>query len=140
MIAYDELFQFTRPCDTLQPETIPARALTHINLAFIEFGNDWKLIDEYRDIVARVSRLKMTYAGLRVNVAISGWNFNNPPTASYFSTMATSYDSRQTFIQSVILYLQKYGLDGIDIGMLIRSQALNCSNEISSRLGVSYGQ
>ncbi|KAL5044286.1 glycoside hydrolase superfamily [Aspergillus fruticulosus] len=29
--------------------------------------------------------------------------------------MAAGYESRQTWIQSVISYLQKYGLDGIDI-------------------------
>ncbi|KAL4745602.1 glycoside hydrolase superfamily [Aspergillus terricola var. indicus] len=94
VIAYYELFQFSRPCDTMQPESIPAGALTHINLAF------------YGDIVSRVSRLKTTYAGLRVNVVIGGWNFNDPPTSTYFSTMAGSYEHRQTFIKSLVSYLQ----------------------------------
>ncbi|KAJ5946733.1 hypothetical protein N7454_003572, partial [Penicillium verhagenii] len=115
VVAYYELFQFSRPCDTLQPESIPAGALTHINLAFVQFGDDWKMVDEYGDIVARVTRLKTAYAGLRVNVAIGGWNFNDPPSATYFSTMAGSYENRQTFIDSLILYLQKYGLDGVEI-------------------------
>jgi GH18 family chitinase len=100
----------------MQPESIPAGALTHINLAFMEFDETFNLVDVQGDIVARVSRLKMTYPGLRVNVAIGGWDFNDPPTSNYFSNMASSYDNRQTFIQSVISYLQKYGLDGIDIG------------------------
>jgi GH18 family chitinase len=100
----------------MQPESIPAGALTHINLAFIEFDETFSLVDIQGDIVARVSRLKMTYPGLRVNVAIGGWDFNDPPTSNYFSNMASSYDNRQAFINSVISYLQKYGLDGIDIG------------------------
>ncbi|KAJ5190507.1 uncharacterized protein N7498_009492 [Penicillium cinerascens] len=29
--------------------------------------------------------------------------------------MAGSYENRQTFIDSLILYLQKYGLDGVEI-------------------------
>lgn len=101
----------------MEPESIPAGALTHINLAFIEFDDTWNLVDVTGDIVARVSRLKMTYPGLRVNVAVGGWDFNDAPTESYFSTMAGSEDNRQAFISSVISYLQKYGLDGIDIGM-----------------------
>ena len=118
MVADYELFQFSRPYGTLGPESIPAGALTHINLAFIQFGDDWKMVDEYGDIVTRVTRLKTTYAGFRVNVAIGGWNFNDPPSANYFSTIAGSYRNRQTFIDSLILYLTKYGLDGVEIGEL----------------------
>lgn len=99
----------------MQPEAIPAGALTHINLAFIEFDEDFKLVDIGGDIVARVSKLKLTYPGLRVMVAVGGWNFNDPPTQTYFSDMARDYDSRTTFIDSVMSYLTKYGLDGIDI-------------------------
>ncbi|KAK0717316.1 hypothetical protein B0T26DRAFT_675641 [Lasiosphaeria miniovina] len=93
-----------QPCDTMEPEAIPAGALTHINLAFIEFNDNWNLQDVGGDLVARVSKLKLTYPGLRVNVAIGGWNFNDLPTST-----------RQIFIQSVVSYLTKYGLDGIDI-------------------------
>ena len=118
-IAYYELFGLSRPCDTMQPEAIAAGALTHINLAFVLFDDTFNIIDTQGDIVARVSRLKMTYPGLRVNAAIGGWSFNDPPTQFYFSNMASTYDNRQTFINSVISYLQKYGLDGIDIGVYI---------------------
>lgn len=65
----------------MQPESIPAGALTHINLAFIEFDDTWNLVDVTGDIVARISRLKMTYPGLRVNVAVGGWSFNDSPTS-----------------------------------------------------------
>jgi GH18 family chitinase len=118
-IGYYELFALgSRPCDTMEPEAIAAGALTHINLAFILFDDTYNLVDVQGDLVARVSRLKATYLGLRVNAAIGGWSFNDPPTSSYFSNMVSSYDNRQTFINSVISYLQKYGLDGIDIGGL----------------------
>ncbi|KAJ6024672.1 hypothetical protein N7540_005469 [Penicillium herquei] len=99
----------------MQPENIPAGALTHINLAFVQFGDYWKIVDEYDDIVTRVSRLKTSNPGLRANIAIGGWNFNDPPSTYYFSTMAGSYANRQIFIDSLISYLQKYGLDGVEI-------------------------
>ncbi len=99
----------------MQPEAIPAGALTHINLAFIQFDDTYNLIDTGGDLVTRVSKLKLRYPGLRVNVAVGGWNFNDPPTKHYFSDMANDHDNRQTFISSVVAYLTKYGLDGIDI-------------------------
>jgi hypothetical protein len=119
-IAYYELFALTsRPCDTMQPEAIAAGALTHINLAFILFDDTYNLVDTQGDLVARVSRLKATYPGLRVNAAIGGWAFNDAPTQYLFSNMASTYENRQTFISSVMSYLTKYGLDGIDIGAFL---------------------
>jgi len=70
-------------CDTMQPEAIAAGALTHINIAFMLFDDTFNLIDTQGDLVARVSRLKMTYPGLRDDIAIGGWSFNDPPT-QYF--------------------------------------------------------
>jgi GH18 family chitinase len=120
-IAYYELFGLSRPCDLMEPEAIAAGALTHINLAFVLFGENFNIIDLQGDIVARVSKLKLTYPGLRVNIAIGGWSFNDPPTQQYFSNMASTEENRQTFINSVMSYLQKYGLDGIDIGVYMFS-------------------
>jgi GH18 family chitinase len=100
----------------MQPEAIAAGALTHINLAFVLFDDTFNIVDAQGDIVARVSRLKMTYPDLRVNAAIGGWSFNDPPTQDFFSNMVSTYDNRQTFINSVMSYLQRYDLDGIDIG------------------------
>ena len=49
--------------------------------------------------------------GLRLMLSVGGWNF---PSA-YFSDMAASAATRQTFINSVIQWLTKYNLDGVDI-------------------------
>jgi GH18 family chitinase len=116
-IAYYELFGLNRSCDVMEPEEIAAEALTHINLAFIPFDENFKIIDEQGDDVTRVVNLKSTYPGLKVFAAIGGWNFNDAPTSQYFSNMVSSSQNRQAFIASVTAYLQKYSLDGIDIGM-----------------------
>ncbi|KAI7241261.1 glycoside hydrolase family 18 protein [Hortaea werneckii] len=73
------------------------------------------MIDESGDIVRRTSFLKTRYPGLRINVAIGGWAFNDPPTQNYFSDMASTHPNRQKFISSLIDYLEKYALDGVDI-------------------------
>lgn len=54
----------------MEPETIAAGALTHINLAFQLIGNDFKITDTQGDIVARISRLKRIYPALGVMVAV----------------------------------------------------------------------
>ncbi len=56
---------------------------------------------------------------MRVNAAIGGWAFNDAPTQYLFSNMSSTYENRQTFISSVMSYLTKYGLDGIDIGAFL---------------------
>jgi hypothetical protein len=56
----------------MQPKAIAASALTHINLAFVLFDDTFNIVNAQGNIVARVSRLKMTYPDLRVNATISG--------------------------------------------------------------------
>ncbi|KAF1992251.1 glycoside hydrolase family 18 protein [Aulographum hederae CBS 113979] len=114
-VAYYELMALYRTCNQMAPEQIPAGALTHVNLAFQTMGSDYKITDVSGDIVARVSRLKKLHPHLRVNVAIGGWDSYDPSAANTFADMTHSIDNRQIFIQSVIVYLQKYGLDGVDI-------------------------
>ncbi|KAK1841138.1 Killer toxin subunits alpha/beta 1 [Colletotrichum chrysophilum] len=114
-IAYYELFTRGRDCGVREPEDLPLAPLTHLNLAFVNFGSDYKLIDEHSEWVRRLVLRKLRYPNLRINIAIGGWAFNDPPTSTYFSDMASSYDGRRTFIRSVVDYLRNYGLDGVDI-------------------------
>lgn len=114
-VAYYELFTKGRSCGVKEPEELPLGPLTHLNLAFVNFGPDFKLIDDNSDWVRRAVLLKIKYPNLRVNIAVGGWAFNDPPTSTYFSDMAGSYTNRQTFVKSVVDYLRTYGLDGIDI-------------------------
>ncbi|KAL8782914.1 MAG: hypothetical protein Q9213_005026, partial [Squamulea squamosa] len=115
-IGYYELFNVhERLCDKIYPEDLEVAPLTHINLAFVLFDSSFKMIDTDGELISRVTFLKSRYQGLRVNVAIGGWAFNDPPTQTLFSDMASSYVNRQTFIESLVSFIQKYGLDGVDI-------------------------
>lgn len=55
--------------------------------------------------------MRASNPNLRVAISIGGWNF---PSA-YFSQMAGSAASRQTFAQSVASWIEQYSLDGVDI-------------------------
>lgn len=106
----------------MEPAQIPAGALTHINIAFIQFNDKWEIDDSsYGSQVAEIASLKDTHLGLRVSISVGGWDFNDGSTATYFSDMASTSANRKTFIDSVVSYLVKYGLDGIDIGRHCKS-------------------
>ncbi|OAF98482.1 uncharacterized protein CC84DRAFT_1075110, partial [Paraphaeosphaeria sporulosa] len=113
--AYYGAWSAGRSCDSMEPENIPAGVLTHVNVAFEFITADHEITDEVGAIVGRVSRLKNIYPGLRVNVAIGGWVFNDPPTQTRFSDMASTVPNRRKFIESLIRYIQKYALDGVDL-------------------------
>ncbi|KAK4982525.1 hypothetical protein LTR50_007700 [Elasticomyces elasticus] len=115
-IGYYELFNLEkRLCDKVYPEDLEVAPLTHINIAFVNSDSHFKVIDDSGSLISRVAFLKARYSGLRVNIAIGGWTFNDPPTQTFFSDMASTHENRQTFISSVVAFLQKYGLDGVDI-------------------------
>lgn len=137
-IGYYNTGGASRPCDAMNPENLPAGALTHVNVAFEYIGSDHRITDEIGDMTARVSRLKKRHPGLRVSIAIGlslinpsrsiclagfpadsfigGWVFNDPPTQRRFTEMASTKKNRAIFIGSVTGYMRKYGLDGLDIG------------------------
>jgi GH18 family chitinase len=69
-IAYYGAWSAGRSCNALEPESIPAGVLTHINVAFEYISAEHEITDTVGPIVGRTSRLKNIYTGLRVNIAI----------------------------------------------------------------------
>ncbi|KAK9775004.1 putative chitinase [Seiridium cardinale] len=115
-VAYYDVNGASRGCDQMQPEGIPGGVLTHVNVAFEGVTTGNQITENNGPIVARVSRLKKRYNGLRVNIAVGGFDFGtSPDTQYYLSDMASSQDNRATFINSVVSYIQKFALNGIDL-------------------------
>ncbi|KAK3395032.1 hypothetical protein B0H63DRAFT_533483 [Podospora didyma] len=114
-IAYYELFTRNNNCNKKEPAELPIGPLTHLNLAFVNFDKNFNLIDDNGEWVSKVVVRKFKYPDLRVNIAIGGWTFNDPPTATYWSDMASTKENRGKFISSVVKYLLNYGLDGVDL-------------------------
>lgn len=62
-----------------------------------------------------------------------GWEFgNNFETQERFSDMASSPENRSTFNNSLVSYIQKYALDGLDIGkkLLVMLLILTCRYKV----------
>lgn len=96
----------------LDPNSIAAQKLTRINYAFSNL-QDGRIVEgfpsdpqNYAVLVA----LKKKNPALKIMTSVGGWTWSGN-----FSDMALTKESRGVFIQSVVLFLRKYHLDGLDI-------------------------
>ncbi len=101
------------PRDTLLlPGQIDARSLTRINYAFANIAGG-RMVAGYRfdsENFACLNGLKKDNASLTVLVSVGGWLWS-----TNFSDIALTRHSRRIFIQSVMEFLDRYQLDGLDI-------------------------
>lgn len=89
-----------------------AKKLTHINYAFahVSDGNEVILHDpEAPENIARLRALKAVNPDLKIIVSVGGWG------ADGFSDSALTDASRKEFANSVVEFVQKHDLDGIDL-------------------------
>ena len=65
-------------------------------------------------LYSRFTALKEKQSGLQTWISVGGWSFTDPgPTREAFSMMASSAGSRQTFIASLLKFMNQYGFDGM---------------------------
>ncbi|MDR3552978.1 MAG: glycosyl hydrolase family 18 protein, partial [Clostridia bacterium] len=96
------------------PDKINVRQINTINYAFVSVGSDYKLrlSDSATDQsnFAKLRRLKAANPGLKVVLAVGGWDDSGE-----FSAAAATQQARNTFAGSCADFLRSYGLDGINI-------------------------
>ena len=96
----------------LQPEEVAAGKLTRINYAFANI-QDGRIVtgspvDEAN--FATLVSLKQQNPSLQVLISVGGWLWSGN-----FSDMALTKESRSRFIESVVEFVDRYKLDGLDI-------------------------
>ncbi|KAA0204047.1 hypothetical protein HAZT_HAZT006312 [Hyalella azteca] len=98
-------------------DDIDANLCTHISFCYLglnEHTSTIMEIDEYaiqQGALQKLVALKEKNPSLKVTAAVGGWTEGS----SKYSAMVASPGKRQTFITSVIDYLQLHKLDGLDI-------------------------
>lgn len=96
------------------PEKIDISKLTHINYAFANIDDDYKIAMGYPDIdpinFKKFQELKKVNPDLKVLISVGGWNWSGR-----FSDMASTEESRTKFADSCAEFISKYGLDGVDL-------------------------
>ncbi|CAM3420369.1 glycosyl hydrolase family 18 protein [Kibdelosporangium persicum] len=86
--------------------------LTHINYAFV-LPNSNGTLQAIPDPNKLRSLVSLGHnAGVKVSLAVGGWNDGND---SAFEALAANATSRTTFVNALISVVNQYGLDGIDM-------------------------
>jgi chitinase len=91
---------------------IAAKQLTRINYAFANV-KDGKIIEGFSSTaenLAALNMLKQQNPTLTVLVSVGGWTWSGN-----FSDAALTPSSRALFIESAVVFVEKYNIDGVDI-------------------------
>ncbi|KAI9035631.1 uncharacterized protein KD926_003171 [Aspergillus affinis] len=113
----------TRKCDKRQPSDIDIVSLTHLNFAFAFFHpTTFQILPMSANdetLYPQLTGLKSKKPSLKTWIAVGGWSFNDatnsPNTQTAFGDMASSAANRQTFIKSLVHFMQTWGFDGVDL-------------------------
>ena len=93
---------------------LQADRLTHVIFAFAHLAADGSLSVEVGEPTARLERLLRVARErptLRVQFAIGGWE-----NSQHFSRLVATAESRHTLVDSIVGFIERYKLDGVDIG------------------------
>ncbi len=97
----------------INPDSINATQLTHINYAFVNIHNGRAVLqkpDTDAINLGRLLDLKKKNPHLKILISVGGWSWSKN-----FSDAALTDSSRQLFAQSAAEIVKQYQLDGIDI-------------------------
>ena len=96
------------------PSSIDAKKLTHINYAFAGISQDNKILLNNPTVDLKnlegLRNLRNQNPDLKILISVGGWD-----DSKYFSNVALTAQSRETFADSCVSFLIKHDLDGIDL-------------------------
>ncbi|CAG9794341.1 unnamed protein product [Diatraea saccharalis] len=103
-------------------EDLEPALCTHLVYSFAGLDEEKmaiKSLDPWQDLekdygkggYKRLVNLKNRYPHLKVTIAIGGWNEGSLK----YSKMASTRENREKFIQSVLVFLDQYKFDGLDL-------------------------
>lgn len=109
----EQIIAYVFPRDAVvNPNEIAAAKLTRINYAFANI-RDGQMVEGFSNDAKNFTvlhGLQASNPSLEILVSVGGWSWSGG-----FSDMAATPERRARFIDSVVLFLRRYQLDGLDI-------------------------
>ncbi len=111
---HDQVIAYVFPQNrVLGPDEVAATQVTRVNYAFTNVSKDLVMVSDFQhdaENYAVLLALKKKNPNLQVVPSVGGWTWSK-----LFSDVALTAASRKKFIDSVVVYIEKYKLDGLDI-------------------------
>ena len=100
------------PSSALDVNNLPFDKLTHIIYSFTEVIDHQMVFahDQHHTSMEALTKACSNYPELKVMIACGGWGGSGG-----FSDMASSEENRKIFVESVVAFIKKYDLDGLDL-------------------------
>jgi chitinase len=96
----------------IDPATIAADKLTHINYAFANI-RDGRVVEGFtrdRENLALLGGLRQRYPHLKLLISVGGWTWSGG-----FSDAVLTPESRRRFVESAVDFVRRHDLDGFDV-------------------------
>jgi GH18 family chitinase len=111
-VGYFEGFNFDRPCLNEDILDIDYTQYTHIHLGFATITPDFDI-----DITSISNQFDMFLAlpDVKRVLKIGGWAFSTDPSTYDIFRQAVQAENPGIIVPNIVAFVQKYGLDGVDI-------------------------
>jgi len=100
---------------TINLDEIQFKKLTHINYAFLIPNSDGTVKSLERPEQLKNLITKAHQHGVKVQIAVGGWQYNGQELDAVFEALAKTEVGRSKLVESVINVVNQYGLDGVDV-------------------------
>ena len=135
--CYYSSSSYWRREDKYTVENIQADLCTHIIYSFVLLDPEtflMKIGDDQLDVqlgnIKNFTDLKKTNPGVKLMVALGGWNDSRKP--GLYSTLLASPSKRAAFVAHAVIFLEKWKFDGLDLEY---EYPVNVGNVASDKAG-----